>query len=766
MLFLSQPHGPVNMPDCIEPAGTIIDSVDLQIPKAIELARTVLNGGIEYVRFIECRRVNGNETVVFDVEAELSQTYVYPIEYVERIAVTFSPEDKEHPEVHALRADFPAVPHLNLRDYEKPRSLCLYEQRYRDIKRQWTGKRFIERIREWLKLTAKAKLHQDDQPLEPLLTGEIGTIVLPSTFRNPTSEDLPDKLYFSGRKTNKKGLFLIAHYEKPESDILPSIASVHKCKPAEHGIISRRPTNLKELSEFAEKCGVSLLNELRERLKDWYNSTDKQFSFHDHLIIVLSCPKVRSARVQPEAVDVIVFLTGKSIGDMGVEIGIYEKTGENIGLLLEYDISKTGENVALDMCNSTFHITREQAAWLNGLEGVIESKIVCIGAGALGSQVINNMAKSGSGHWTIIDDDILMPHNVVRHSLPYNAIGVEKAHGIASIGNYTLFQEDLFNSIFADVIAPRDKADEVQKALSDADIILDMTAPEVTVARVLSQDIESGAKRISLFLNPRGDDLVLLAESPTRIVRLDEVEMQYYRALLHEEHLNGHLELSEGRMRYGQSCRDVTVQLPQDLVALHAAIGSQALKAAIKSEKANIIIWRASSEGTVQRTDIPVFTTFRELIGEWEIRMDAQFIKTLFLLRKKKLSQSPPVETGGVLLGSIDMERKIIYIVDTIPAPSDSIERPLYFERGTTGLRDKVIEAGEKTLWNLEYIGEWHSHPGRGTRPSDDDKDVFSWIYGFLGQDGLPATMLIVGESSVNCIVDKITYSKEFEGRR
>ncbi len=232
------PRRQANMPDYIVSPGVIIKPDKLQIPKSIELVTSILDGRIEYVKIIECRKENRNETVVFDVEAELSQACVHPIEYVERIAVTFSPEDNVHPEVHALREDFPVVPHLNLRNYEKPRSLCLYERRYRDIKRQWTAKRFIERIREWLKQTSRGELHQDDQPLEPLLSGGAGTIVLPSDFSNPTVKDLPDKLYFSGRKTEKKRLFLIAHRNKPSNNILPWVASVHMCSPVSSPMFS------------------------------------------------------------------------------------------------------------------------------------------------------------------------------------------------------------------------------------------------------------------------------------------------------------------------------------------------------------------------------------------------------------------------------------------------------------------------------------------------------------------------------------------------
>jgi hypothetical protein len=47
----------------------------------------------------------------------------------------------------------------------------------------------------------------------------------------------------------------------------------------------------------------------------------------------------------------------------------------------------------------------------------------------------------------------------------------------------------------------------------------------------------------------------------------------------------------------------------------------------------------------------------------WTIVADEYLEKKLKEIRIGKL----PVETGGVLIGSYDMSRKIVYIVDTIP---------------------------------------------------------------------------------------------------
>jgi hypothetical protein len=62
-------------------------------------------------------------------------------------------------------------------------------------------------------------------------------------------------------------------------------------------------------------------------------------------------------------------------------------------------------------------------------------------------------------------------------------------------------------------------------------------------------------------------------------------------------------------------------------------------------------------------------------------------------------------------------------------------------------LPGKVEEIKTKTGQNLEYAGEWHSHPrGFSCDPSADDRVVFAWLLRSMDVDGLPALMLIAGE--------------------
>jgi len=733
--------------------GLIIQPKALRMVKAIALAQALSQPGIEYASLFECRTTSDADVLVFDVVVEVPQLPVYSINRVERVAAIFKEPDEVVPEVLALRADFPRVPHLNLREREFPRSLCLYEEPYTDLKRRWTAARFVERVRQWLAITAKGTLHQNDQPLEPLLLGYAGQIVLPHHLVKSNAGQMPKRLFLTAARTDR---FFIAHSSRPPEPYrsLPIAVSVHYCPPQQHGIIHWYPSSLAELTGIFQELGHDLLGELRARLKAWWETdTLDAEARRSPLVLVVVCPKVRHAGAAPEAIDIWAFITGCTLEEVGAKIGIWQPNEGHLCPFIFVDDAKRGEDVLLELLNPSFQLDRDMAAKLNGLERALTPSIAAVGLGALGSQVAMNLVRSGFGKWVFIDDDPLMPHNVARHALNAHHVGWQKSIVMAEAAKCVIPEDNAFSAIPADVMAPGKEAEKLSDALKNADLILDMSA-SVSVERSLVLDIDSSARRASLFLTPTGDDLVLLAEDKARALKLDELEMQYYRAIITEETLSGHFKPSQGRRRYGQSCRDITSTLPQDLVALHSAIASRAIREIFTWDRASITVWRADPLGNVKRVDVPFHPAFHQKMGGWKVCTDAKLLSKLHQLREERL----PNETGGVLLGSFDLDRHLVYIVDATPSPPDSEEWPTLYIRGCRGLKLQVERVSRETDGSLEYIGEWHSHPvGAPTAPSNDDRQVFVWLAELMGRDGLPALMLIVGDNAeVSCFLGEM----------
>ena len=77
------------------------------------------------------------------------------------------------------------------------------------------------------------------------------------------------------------------------------------------------------------------------------------------------------------------------------------------------------------------------------------------------------------------------------------------------------------------------------------------------------------------------------------------------------------------------------------------------------------------------------------------------------------------------------------------------------FERGVRELAPQVAEAGERTAFQLSYIGEWHSHPGGSAAPSATDRETFARLRGEADQEDRPAVMVIVGRQEVRLLAEQ-----------
>ena len=108
------------------------------------------------------------------------------------------------------------------------------------------------------------------------------------------------------------------------------------------------------------------------------------------------------------------------------------------------------------------------------------------GAGALGGHTAALLAESGIGHVDIIDPDVLLPGNVVRHISGHGMVGAPKAHAVqAVIGDHAPWTE--VTAFLEEPRTPR----QIRERIDSADIVVDTTgnaAPAVSLA-VVAQDL-------------------------------------------------------------------------------------------------------------------------------------------------------------------------------------------------------------------------------------------------------------------------------------
>jgi hypothetical protein len=743
----------------IEPPGEVIEIGGLNFLKARQFAAYIGEAGEEvFAKLHQVRRVNepNREVVVFSVMVERPQSPVHPLEREERLAALFNEADNYPPEVISLRSNFPVVPHTNLREKGRPISICLYDQPYEIVRLTWTPADFLKRIHFWLAHTATGTLHGEDQPLEPLLAVSPHLLVVPAGFNTTDQKQSPKpfNLILIEGAPGQSTLRAI----RGNGGVQPkcaSVAAVFWCQPQTHGVIKHQPRNLQELQDLSVPAGLDMAEQIQNSIRAWFLDKPTPEILSAQFVIILVLPKTRGRMTEVESIETRAFLTGISVGELGRRLGCLDTHGASSGMIIGKINAQPNalEKTDLSLLQVVHALSRKTAAQMNGTKPC-ESKIIAVGMGALGSQVYNNLARAGYGRWTLIDNDILLPHNCARHYLGDWAVGTNKARTMAEIGKMILNDFAFAEAIPADLLRPGPHAGAVDAAFKAAEVALDFSA-SVAVSRYLAES-ESCPRVISAFMTPNGNGLVVAAEDEKREIRLDWLEMLHYRAVLNEPVLKGSLQSNDSHLRYGNSCRDVSFVLEQDDVCMWAGIASKAIKQMVEAKESSLRIYFSDQIGVTGLIQPPLSVPRKLRLGEWTICVDEWILEKLHRFRVGRL----PNETGGILLGAFDTQSRVCLIIDALPSPPDSTEWPTSYIRGCEGLAAQVAEIRKLTLDQVRYVGEWHSHPkGASTQPSGDDLRAYQWLVGHMRLESLPGLMLIVGDRKRICFVQATSRS-------
>ena len=167
---------------------------------------------------------------------------------------------------------------------------------------------------------------------------------------------------------------------------------------------------------------------------------------------------------------------------------------------------------------------------------------------------------------------------------------------------------------------------------------------------------------------------------------------------------------------------------------------------AVSKPESDLRVWTLSKDGTVTVHQGIVGAVRRQSMLDWTITLPNRLEAKVLKMRAAGL----PAETGGVLFGVVDLVASRIDLIEAWPAPPDSAASESEFVRGTKGLRQGVEAAIARTLDQVRYVGEWHSHPRRTrTDPSGKDLLQLGWLAATLSMDGCPGVMLIAGDIDI-----------------
>lgn len=710
---------------------------------AKELASLAAAGALPGVALIGLRQSQdiGYTAVGLEVAVERPQDLAHPIKAVEPVAVVF-PCAGGQPSVLSLREDFPDTLHQNWAPPGGPCALCIDDRPWTEARLTASANDIARRIQLWLAKAARGALHDPAQPPDPLFfTSQLG-LVLPASALADTKE--PVELAGIVRPDNQS---LIISRPADPSDRHPPAFTVLalQAQPQAMSRLRHAPDTLAALAGELDKCGIHLIDELKNRLKTWagLERTDVR-RLASRLAIVVAFPVAEGQRHGVN--DFRAFLSFETAGEIGVALGVLYANNSQVGDKRAYmtaipEAAPSSLPLRVEPAQVHFSLNRDLAATIAGHAAPDRRRAVMVGAGSLGSQLSVDLAREGAFAWTVIDDDYLLPHNLVRHALFAGDLGAPKADALAD--RLAGLLGEPVSAIRCNVLAPAaEHQARLNAALTEAQVIIDASA-SVAVSHHLSDLPDAKARRVCAFFNPSGTSVVVLAENADRSLTLRDLEAQYHRLVLTDPVLHGHLGTSGPGVRYTGSCRALTNRIPASNAAILSALAAKGIVSALARDQATITVWSLNPDGEVRRVQRPGAPVVCLVLGAWTIVYDSGLLNDLAAMRRVML----PNETGGVLLGIADMSRKSVHIAHALPAPEDSRASQTGFERGVVNLTEQVTAAVTATMHQLRYVGEWHSHPDRASSmPSSIDLMQLLWLGQELENEGLPGLMAIAAQ--------------------
>jgi len=371
-------------------------------------------------------------------------------------------------------------------------------------------------------------------------------------------------------------------------------------------------------------------------------------------------------------------------------------------------------------------LTVKLAREISGITEPLEGINMVVGCGALGSKIVMHLGRSGQTDFLLVDPDKISPHNLVRHALLQEQIGINKAKALAeSVKEMFPGQTVLPANV---TLSDPNLQDEVY---NNYKWIFDFTASEGFYTTLINaRQLKPNVCRASL--SDKGNLGIMFIEGKDRNPRLDDLQASLYQMCGELEWVKNWLQTEQAddssgnvMLTVGVGCNSETTLLADDKISTHAAYFSSIIKrecTASTERDGKIFISRIddANEYKISTQVIPVLpfvSVYAKNGSGWELR----FRKDIVEIMKAQMGIKMPNETGGVFLGSINYKTKTIHIVDIITEPADSTSDEICFHRGINGLPERVKEVHDNSGGQLGYIGEWHTHPfGPNTLSSKD----------------------------------------------
>lgn len=695
--------------------------------------------------------------VALDVEVNLpSRGSRYGIRRVEPITFTIHRRMFPHkaPFVRSNRPDFPAgLPHMNAVARGVPATFCLHRGKLDDWFAEHSIVDLAERTRGWLRDAAAGNLIRPEDDFEGTLVAE------DIAYAIYDAKAIDDEIQRRGKKAGHvitTFRFLTetskaAHLDKGKPalqheatvDIAKASQAIDSARSGtlvigglvawpdltqrNETFFSALPTRLDELVAWAKSLGIDLQAGLDAHLK-------AKIAREVAIPITLVIPRGRRVIGTTLTNEYLTFLLF-TYGDDAPPEGGWKEDARVFRMSHRKPMS-------IAIARELSSLPRDTPT----------HKTLLLGAGALGSKLSLHLARRGETNQTIVDHDTIEPHNLVRHALLPDSLAQGKADVLAKVVSAIIPDAAPARAVQSNALEYL--ASTPRAELASHKQILDATASPGVLEALLEPTF--GLTPVKRFeLADEGRLGIVLCEGRSRDPRLDDLQAKLRDLAIEDDAVSRWLVAEQARsdtplreqIHLGMSCSSDTLRLADDIVSHHAAAMATFLRSPA-SASAKGIIQLSWTDPTgldplatrLQRIDVgPTTTRSANNDSTWKVRfLTGTQEHMLAALREHK-----PRETGGILLGFAHRKRRITYVTRVLTAPPDSHGSPIHFVRGTEGLVDAVARVEARTGGLVGYVGDWHTHPKGGPRPSPTDLATKEKFLPENRREGMP-TMIVI----------------------
>ncbi|OPY48442.1 MAG: thiamine biosynthesis protein ThiF [Methanosaeta sp. PtaU1.Bin060] len=680
------------------------------------------------------------------------------------------------PYVWSNRKDFPKnrLPHLNYGRADSPASFCLHRGRLDDWYSEHTINELADRARGWLRDAAGGRLIPPGDRFEPIRIDESFGYCLyePSYFIN----HIQNKWFM---ENNREGFaflwYKLLNSSVPDPD--PIVGRSGYAIKIEYLLNEEIIPGAIDLS-IRINALQSTDNELGRRLfgilvwppGDYLNAeycTDHPHTLEDliewskHLRLPLE------QALQAYLAKNLHLLVGVPITLVIPRPQILVDRQTNLELLNFVIIAGDGSapkdgswnlNARVSIMSHRFPLTHKRAREISSKPiGFSLGDIIFLGCGSLGSKLILHLARSGQISMTLVDNDTLSPHNLIRNGLLCQALGKNKAKAIKDEIDGIYYADDEKRIEAIEESALNFLLSDRKDMLARHSWLVDTTASNVILDMLCQVELPESIRCCRCEIAHQGQLGLQSIEGYHHNPRVDDLRMQIFDWGIEDDIISDWLRQNQEKresiigsgleeITIGVSCSSESMRLSDEISSLHSASFAICFRKAAEESR---------SDGTIQLgyinvTEDIINVVRKRNIGKthviqahnnplWQVRLSNNSMESLRML----YSKSGGCEIGGLLIGIINQKYKIIYVT-RIKTISDSMCRPYLFVRGTHNLPEDLKMIEDRTGGLIGYVGEWHTHPMGGSELSDQDMHTVNQIRRYLDHSNLPTHVMIV----------------------